>query len=112
MMRTILSLTLVGAVAVASARHERPLSVSTNIVSMHMRGDTTRVAYAVTNAPTSTAGLFVFTVDAPAPPLSVEGPQATRQWHVTRRIAGYSVASWSFIETEFGAGKDVAPLAY
>jgi hypothetical protein len=116
-MRILLSLGLAGTTVLAGApdtgRHAATaLSIRANPVLVTVQGDTTRIAYAVTNTVTSTAELFAFTVDAPVRVLRVEKPAPLLQWHVTRRLAGRSVASWSFIETQLGVGQTSPPLAY
>jgi hypothetical protein len=111
-MRALLSFGLVGSVMLTGEGLDpRTLSVSAN-PAVTMAGDTTRIAYAVTNSSTSTQELFAFTVDAPAPAFRVERPAATLQWHVTSRMAGRSVASWTFIEHQLAPGSTSPHLAY
>jgi hypothetical protein len=115
-MRILLSLGIAAAAALAAANRlpaqATRLSIRAVPAQVTVRGDTTRVAYAVTNTPVSTSDLFAFTVDAPVPTVRVERPAPGAQWHVTRRLAGHSVASWTFIETQLPAGQTSPPLAY
>ena len=111
-MQTFQTSLLVSVALVAGAPARAPLSIHVAPAALEVRGDTVRVAYVVTNAPASTAGLFTFTVDALAPALVVERPSRTLQWHVTRSMAGRNVASWSFIETELAPGRTSPPLRY
>lgn len=110
-MQTFLTSFLVAAL-LAGTTVPGPLSIHVAPAALEVHGDTIRVAYAVRNAPASTAELFTFTVDAVAPAIIVERPSRTAQWHVARLMAGRSVASWSFIETELAPGRTSPPLAY
>jgi hypothetical protein len=89
------------------------LSIRVVPASLEVHGDTVRIAYRVTNTPTSTSRLFQFTVDAPAPALRVEAPPRTARWHVvTATDYGRSVANWGFLNALLGPGETSPFLAF
>ncbi len=112
-MRSLIALLVLGAVLAADAQRSTPLSIAVEPTAIDVRGDTVRVAYTVRNQASSTADLFLFTVDAPTPASHVERPARNSGWHInTTKSFGRSVAGWSFIDPLLGPGKASPSLAF
>lgn len=108
-MRALVTMSLVVSALLVSARPTTQLSIHVVPASLDLRGDTVRVAYRVTNAPSSSSELFIFTVDAPSRPLKVEKPSAAAKRDFdTATEFGRSVASWGFMRSLVPGGTSPA----
>ena len=90
------------------------LHVRVNVAALDVRGDTVRVAYTVTNAPTSTADLFAFTVDAATHLVEIERPSRSVAAHtlIAHDFGGRPVASWGFVDPTIAPAASAPSLAY
>jgi hypothetical protein len=113
-MKGLLSMALLAITGSASAQRGGTLSSRVSPAAVEVHGDTVRVAYAVSNASASTAPLFIFTVDAPAPLVNVEKPARATGWMMdaSQEFGGRAVASWGFIQPTLAAGRTSPALAY
>jgi hypothetical protein len=112
-MRPLLALLVLGTVLAADSQRSTSFSIRVAPTAVEVSGDTVRVVYSVSNGVSSSADLFLFTVDAPAPALRVERPARSSGWHInTTKVFGRSVAGWSFIDPALAPGETSPPLAF
>lgn len=81
--------------------------------AVDIQGDTVRVTLNVRNLATSDADLWMFTVDAPVPVLTVEqlGPGDKRDVDMGKEY-GISVATWAFLGDHVAPGGAAPPVAF
>jgi hypothetical protein len=96
----ITPLTLAGALLAPSAslRQGPPgtnLKVDVRVPSVTMRGDTVTVEHVLHNRRSSLEQLSIFTVDAPAEPISITLPQPSEAWDNGTTYRDLSVATWA-----------------
>jgi hypothetical protein len=71
------------------------LSVDVRVSSVRLKGDTARVEYLLSNRATSAEELVFFTVNAPAPPISVSLPEPSAAWAASTTYRDRTVARWA-----------------
>jgi hypothetical protein len=71
------------------------LAVDVTVTSVTLTGDTCRLEYQLYNHPESVEKLFTFTVDAPAPVISISWPEPKTQWDTATIFWDRSVAQWA-----------------
>jgi hypothetical protein len=74
-------------------------------------GGLLRATYVVANLSSSADSLWSFTVDAPAPAVSIAAPDADR-WETGTMDHGATVASWGILEGMVGPGQRSPGLSY
>ena len=75
------------------------LSVDVNVSSVTLSGDTVTVEYVLFNRGSSAEELVFFTVNAPAPPISLSLPQPSQAWKASTLYRERSVARWAALKT-------------
>lgn len=89
------------------------LTISVQPTAVDVNGDTVRVTLSVRNLPTSSAELWMFTVDAPVPVLTVEQLGSGDKRDVDmRKEYGISVATWAFLGDHVAPGGATPPVAF
>jgi hypothetical protein len=113
-MRVLVTFLLCGAAfAQASPQRKPTFSISVEPTAIAIRGDSVRIVLDVRNRPTSERDLFVFTVDAPSPAVTVEQLGPPHFWDVDMaKEYGISVATWGFIEPQITPGHASPPIAF
>lgn len=112
-MRSVLILALFALPQVLRAQVEPPnVSVNLRVVEVTRSGDTTRIAYKVENAATSTVPLYHLTIAAPAPVVAISQPSPIDDWATNRSYRGISVAEWVVLGDEMQPGEVSPDLEY
>ena len=87
------------------------LSVDVRVSSVTLAGDTARVEYLLSNRATSVEKLVFFTVNAPAPPVSVTIPEPNAAWDAFTTHRNRPMASWIALKT-IAQGAVSPPLSF
>lgn len=75
------------------------LTVDVRVTAVAMRGDTARIGYRLRSHGDSRESLFVFTVSAPAPVVTIWVRGTSADWSPDRIYRGRSVARWAAIDS-------------
>ncbi len=75
------------------------LSVDVSVPSVTLSGDTVTAEYVLFNRGSSAEELVFFTVNAPAPPISLSLPQPSQAWKASTLYRERSVARWAALKT-------------
>ena len=106
---------LIGGILPTPAPGQSPpgtkLIVDVRVSSVTLAGDTARVEYLLSNRATSVEELVFFTVNAPAPPISVSEPEPSAAWKVSTTYRERSVARWAVLNT-LAQGAGSPPLSF
>ena len=87
------------------------LIVDVRVSSVTLAGDTARVEYLLSNRATSVEKLVFFTVNAPAPPVSVTIPEPNAAWDAFTTHRNRPMASWIALKT-IAQGAASPPLSF
>lgn len=109
---TLGTLILLPSLALGQGPPGTNLVVDVMVTEVAVLGNRARVEYVLENSAESIEELFVFSVDAPSPVLSIPLPQPEQFWTTSTFYREHSVASWTLLGVHLAPGESSPALVF